>query len=160
MTREENKDFSTLIKLELIWWLVTMVILIAVIYPIYVSATEYPFLTPNIVFILTFVTFTRYLFFLKLTLFRFVQWVKVVLFLVCIPILIYIFQELNMFIRFADEIGIQSLFLELTESRQSVLIEYTKTEFLFFGVAGFISALVFPFRMLISFWRTHNRGTI
>lgn len=159
MTMEANKDLKILVRLELVWLLVTAVILVAVIFPIYDANSDCPFLIPNFIFILTFVTFIRYIFFLKFTLIRYLQWIKVLLILVCIPLVAYIFQELNVFIRYADEIGIQSLYLDLPEGKQSVLIEYTKTEMLFFGVGSLISACVFPFRMLISFWRTYNLGT-
>jgi len=154
-----NKETSLLLKLELIWWVVTAILLVALIYPIHSNSQRFPFLIPNVVFILVFITLTRHIFLLKHTLLRHLQWAKVALLVVCIPLFIYIVQELHAFEAFADEIGLQSLFMQQSAASQGRMIEYTKAEFLFFGVGSLISVVVFPFRMLISFWRTHNLGT-
>jgi hypothetical protein len=37
------------------------------------------------------------------------------------------------------------------------LLQYFKTEYLFFGVSSVISAILFPVRLLISFWRVYNK---
>ena len=139
--------------------MITAILLVAVIYPIYKSTQDFPFLISNIVCILVFITLTRHIFLLKHTFLRHLQWAKVVILVLCIPLFIYIIRELHAFETFADEIGIQSLFVQLNEESQSRMVEYTKAEFLFFGVGSLISTVIFPFRMLISFWRTHNLGT-
>jgi hypothetical protein len=84
---------------------------------------------------------------------------KVLLLILCIPLAIYLIRALHEFEIFADEIGVQALYPNLPEKSQAKWIEYTKTEMLFFGVGSVIVTIVFPFRMLISFWRTHNKGT-
>ena len=146
-------------RLEIIWWVITTILLVAVIFPVYTNNINFPFLTANIVFVLAFITLIRYIFLLKHTPLRHLQWLKVVLLIGCIPLAVYIIQELHAFERFADEIGVQALFGELPEKSQDKLVEYTKAEMLFFGVGGLIATVIFPFRMLISFWRTHNLGT-
>ncbi|MBK9013250.1 MAG: hypothetical protein IPM82_03785 [Saprospiraceae bacterium] len=154
-----KKDTSLILRLELIWWVITAILLVALIYPIYSNSQNFPFFTANTVFILVFITLTRHIFLLKHTLLRHLQWAKVALLVLCIPLFIYIIRELHTFETFADEIGIQSLFVQLPEKSQSRMVEYTKAEFLFFGIGSLISVVIFPFRMLISFWRTHNLGT-
>lgn len=155
------KDKASLIlRLELIWWMATAILLFVLIYPIYSSNPNFPFLTSNILSILVFITFTRHIFLLKHSFLGYIQWAKVVLIVICIPLFIFLMQELNAFERFADEIGIQSLYMNLPEQSQSTLVEYTKSEFLFFGVGSLITIVVIPFRMLVSFWRTYNHGTI
>jgi hypothetical protein len=154
-----KKDTSLILKSELFWWITTLVVLVAVLWPIYSNNTLFTFLIPNIVFILVFITFTRYIFLLRQTPLRYAQWAKVVVFLACIPLTVYLIQEVHAFQVFADEIGIQALFERLTEKEQSRLVEYTKTEMTFFGVGSIIATILMPFRMLISFWRTHNHGT-
>ena len=37
---------------------------------------------------------------------------------------------------------------------------YMWTEMLFFGAGSIIAAPVFAIRMMLSIWRTHNRGTV
>ncbi len=154
-----NKDTSLIVKLEVIWWVITAILLVAIIYPIYSKNEAFPFLLANSIFILAFVTLTRYIFLLKHTPLRHIQWLKVVLIVLCIPLAIYIIQELHAFERFADEIGVQSLFTNLSEESLGGMVEYTKAEILFFGVGSLLATVVFPFRMLISYWRTHNLGT-
>ena len=154
-----NKDTSLIFRLELIWWVVTSILLVAVLFPIYTNNINFPFLTANIVFILAFITLIRYIFLLKHTPLRHLQWLKVVLLVLCIPLAIYTIQELHAFEAFADEIGIQALFSELPEKSQNKLVEYTKAEMLFFGVGSLIATVIFPFRMVVSFWRTFNLGT-
>lgn len=154
-----RKDINLIIKLELLWWLVTGILLVVVLYPIYSSTSIYPFWTPNVIYILVFITLVRYIFMLKYTPLRFLQWMKVVAIVLCIPLGFYLVQELHTFQVFADEVGVQSLYLSLPEEEQSKMIEYTKTEMLFFGVGSLLATIVFPFRMLVSFWRTYNLGT-
>ncbi|MBI1224621.1 MAG: hypothetical protein GC192_05245 [Bacteroidetes bacterium] len=155
----KNKDTGLIIKLELVWWAITAILLMAVILPIYVANKNFPYLIPNIIFVLTFITLSRYIFMLRYTPIRYAQWLKVLLLICCIPLVIYMIQELHAFTRFADEIGVQALFSELVEKSQDKLVEYTKAEMLFFGVGGILATVIFPFRMIISFWRTHNLGT-
>ncbi len=154
-----KKDTSLIFKSEFFWLLITLLIFSAVLWPIYSRNPQFPFLYANAAFILVFITFTRYIFLLKQTPLRYAQWAKVVVFLVCIPLVFYLIQEMHAFQVFADETGVQSLFMNLTDKDQSKMIEYTKTEMTFFGVGSIIATVIMPFRMLISFWRTHNHGT-
>lgn len=154
-----NKDQTFLFKFELVSWLITALLLVAIIFPVFSNTPNYPFLVPNVVFVLTFLTFTRFIFLLRFTFLRYLQWAKVLSIVVCIPLVIYIVQELHAFEVFVDEVGVQSLFSHLPESTQSKLVEFTKTEMLLFGVGSVVCAIIFPVRMLISFWRTHNLGT-
>jgi hypothetical protein len=154
-----TKDTSLIIKSELLWWAITAILVVVVLYPIYSSVGIYPFWQPNIIYIVVFVTLARYIFLLKHTPLRFVQWVKVVALVLCIPLAFYLIKELHAFQLFTDEIGLQTLYSNLSDKSQSRLMEYTKTEMLFFGVGSVIVSVIFPFRMLISFWRTYNLGT-
>ena len=50
------------LKMELIWWLVTLILVVAILYPILQNTNDYPFLTLNILYIVAFVTLSRHLF--------------------------------------------------------------------------------------------------
>jgi hypothetical protein len=154
-----KKDTILILKSELLWWVATLILLVAVLFPIYSSSDNFPFWFSNTVFILIFITFTRYIFLLKHTPLRHVQWFKVVVLLSSVPLGFYLVRELHAFQIFADEVGVQALFVHLSEKSQSNMVEYTKTEMLFFGVGSLFATVVMPFRMLISFWRTYNLGT-
>jgi hypothetical protein len=157
-TKMKNRT-SLILRLELICWIATAILLFVLVYPIYSSNPVFPFLTSNILSILVFFTLTRHIFLLKHSFLGYIQWAKVLMIVICIPLFIYLMQELNAFNRFADEIGIQSLYINLSEQGQSTMVEYTKSEYLFFGVGSLITVVIFPFRMLVSFWRTYNHGT-
>jgi hypothetical protein len=40
------------------------------------------------------------------------------------------------------------------------MTQYIRSEFLFFGVGSVIVSILLPFRMIISVWRTKNKGTV
>jgi hypothetical protein len=48
--------------LELIWWVITVLITIAVLFPIYSSLPSYRFGWINIIYIVSFITVSRYIF--------------------------------------------------------------------------------------------------
>ncbi|MEZ4931510.1 MAG: hypothetical protein R2788_05200, partial [Saprospiraceae bacterium] len=52
------------IRLELIWWMITLVIIIGLFIPIYTTQKDYPFWMSNTIFVLVFITFSRYIFLL------------------------------------------------------------------------------------------------
>jgi len=67
---------------------------------------------------------------------------------------------LSDFHNFLDEQGLQTLVEHLNVKTQTRLMNYMKSEMIFFGVGAIISGLILPFRMLISLWRVRNRGTV
>ena len=66
------------ITLELVWWLVTAVIVAVIMFPIWKDFPEFKFQITNIAFIICFVTFVRYAFFLKHTFLAKFQLFKIV----------------------------------------------------------------------------------
>ena len=151
-----------LIRLEVIWWLITGIILLGVLFPIYKTLGEikYPFWVSNCVFIVIFITFSRYIFLTKHTILAYRQWWKVVVAIICIPLFIYLLDEFSYFRRIADEVGLEELFDHLSLKGQISMANYVKSEMLFFGAGSIICSVIMPIRMLISFWRTYNRGTV
>ena len=63
MNREQSLHF----RLEIIWWIFTLILAAGILYPILREVDDYPFLVINIIFVIVFVTFTRYIFLLKHT---------------------------------------------------------------------------------------------
>lgn len=156
-----DKRKILLIKFELLWWAITFLIIGFVLYPIYkLEPVHFPFWQINIIFILVFVTFTRYIFLLKHTFLGYIQWMKVLVILLCIPLLFFLVEKLHFFQDYTDKIGLEKMFDHLSLHGQADIINYIDSEIIFFGVGSLISAVIMPFRMLVSFWRTHNRGTI
>ncbi|MFQ5446208.1 MAG: hypothetical protein ACE5FF_04680 [Saprospiraceae bacterium] len=155
-----DKRLSLSIKLELVWWVVTVLLLAGILFPIYKTQTNYPFWYTNTLFIVVFITFTRYIFLLKHTFLAWLQWAKVAIIFLCIPLLMYLIKVLHHFQRYLDGVGLQDVFSHLSYKGQVHMMNYVQAEVLFFGAASIIVTILMAFRMLISFWRTRNRGTV
>lgn len=148
------------LRMELIWWVFTIIVLGGVLFPIVTKITHYPFLWTNVIFVVLFITMARYIFLLKHTFLAKKQWVKFTLLFLCIPLIFWLINSLNYFQTFLDEEGVESFMPLLSLEEQSSLGRYVRSEMIFFGVGSLVSAVIFPVRMLISFWRTRNRGTV
>lgn len=148
------------LTLELLWWAITGVIVILVLFPVYSEVEAYPFWIPNIVFIVAFITLTRYIFLLSFTFVARRQVLKIALAFLSLPLLFYLIEQLNYFQTFLDEEGPRAILGWHPTGQQEELIAYVRSEMLLFGVASVVSAIIFPFRMIISVWRYRNRGTI
>jgi hypothetical protein len=145
--------------LEILWWIVTGIILVVVLYPIYHNLNAYPFWKSNIVFIVSFITLTRYIFLLPHTFLARRQILKIALVFLSIPAIFLLVQELNYFQTFLDEKGIEAVVGSLPVEERRTMVKYIRSEMLLFGVGSVISGVIFPFRMIMSVWRTRNRGT-
>lgn len=149
--------------LELVWWLITIVVIIGVIYPIMSTVDQYEYLVPNIVFIVVFIIGIRHIFLLKHSLIAQNNILKIVLIIACIPVLAYLVQYVNTFQTFLDNLDNNDwndFFGDMEHKKQLRMHKYIRTEMLFFGTAAIISTVVFPIRMVISIWRQRNRGTV
>ncbi len=146
-------------RLELIWWIVTVIILIGVLYPIYTEITNYPFLIMNATFIVLFITFARYIFLLQHTFLANIEWLKIAIVLVTIPIIFTIVGNINEFQGYLDEIGLEHFLLGKSLKEQQNLISYIRSETIFFGVGAVITAAIFPFRLIYSLWINRKRNS-
>lgn len=148
------------IQLEVLFWIFTLLVAVGFIYPIYRTGAPYPFYYITILFIVVFVTLTRYIFLMKLTFLAHLKWVKAALILISIPFLFYLIQQLNMFQTFQDEEGLDQYFRFIPLLERIDLTKYIDRMVTFFGTASIIAAIIFPFRMMISIWRNWNKGTV
>ena len=155
-----DKRIALSLKLELLWWLITSLITFVIIYPILNRIGDYPFLIINIIFILVFVTFTRYAFLLKHTFLAHREVLKIIFIILSLPLIFYLFSELYYFQIYLDEKGITTLIGNSITTYDEKLLKFIRSEMLLFGVGSIIIAIVFPFRMILSIWRVRNRGTV
>lgn len=155
-----NEQKSLALRMELLWWVFTAVVVFAVLFPIMTTVDDYPFLIPNIVFIIVFITFSRYFFLLQHTFLAYRQILKAVVFVLCIPLFSYIVNEITAVRSYLDEVGIDSLVKNLDYKDHLGFASYIKTQMYFFGAASIIVCILLPFRLLISIWRNRNRGTV
>lgn len=155
-----QKDNRLVVTLELVFWLVTALIVGGVLYPIYRVAPDYPFWFRNILFIVLTVTFTRYIFLLKHTWLAYLTWIKVVFILAAIPLTFFLIDGINDFQTYLDENTFDSFLGHLPLDRREAMTRYIRSEMIFFGTGAVIGGLAFALRMVMSLWRNRNRGTV
>ena len=148
------------LMLELIWWIFTAIVAAAIIYPISDKIHNYPFLVINVIFIIVFITFTRYLFLLKYTFLAHRRTLKALLIALCLPALFYLISELNIFYAFAGEEGLETFMLHLPLEQKETLKTYIRNEMVLFGTGSIIVGVLLPLRLLRSIWRNYNKGTV
>ena len=146
--------------LELIWWVLTVVLIWLVLRPIQKNIYDFPFYIWNIIFIVAFVTFTRIIFLLPYTFIARALWVKVAIVLLTPLIAYYLFGGMSLVRNFIDEEGMLSIMRHLVDEDQERLSGYIRKEILFFGVGSVVASITLAFRMLISIFRMRNRGTV
>ncbi len=155
-----DQQNSAKLRLEILWWILTTIVVIGILFPILQEVDQYPFLMLNVVFIVVFITFSRYIFLLKHTFLARQQKLKVGLVFLCIPLILYLINGINFFQTFLDEQGVESVLGAVSFEKQSSLAGYIRNEMIFFGVGSLIAAIIMPFRLVLSVWRLRNRGTI
>ncbi len=155
-----KRSTSKLLQLELIWWLLTLILTAILILPIWSQSPNYPFFWLHLLYIVTFVTLTRYLFFLRHTFLAYRQVLKLILFFLLLPFVFYLIQELNFFQTFLDQEGPEALLGYPKGAINQPMVAYARNQVLFFGTGAIIAAVLFGFRMIISIWRNRNRGTV
>lgn len=148
-------------QLEVFWWLFTASIAFLVVLPILLNVKGFPFLWSNIAFIVAFITLTRYIFLLKYTWLARREVFKVIFFFLCIPILFFTIQEVNLFQTYLDENGVEALVgQQFPYTKRAALGKYVHSEMLLFGIGTILAGVIFPFRLLISVWRGRNTGKV
>lgn len=155
-----DKRTTLTLWLEIVWWMITGLIVVAILYPIGKAIYVWPFQRWNIIFIVVLLTLGRYVFLLKHTFLAKKQVLKVALILVMFPLTFALIQGLHGFLNYIEENTWDTLTGHLPASNKKAIENYIWTEMLFFGAGSIVAAPVFAVRLFISIWRTHNRGTV
>ncbi len=153
-----SERMRMVLRLEIMWWIVTALIAAVVLLPIRYWAPEFPFFGINLIFIVVFITLSRYIFLLPHTWLAGKGRIKIVLLFLCMPLVFLLIQELNHFQTFLDENGPETLVGSLSYEMTQSMIGYVRGEMLLFAVGSIVAGVLFPIRMVISVWRTRNLG--
>lgn len=146
--------------LEFLWWTITGVIVLIVLFPIWDNDIPFPFYPQNILLIILFITFSRYIFFLPISLIARAKWIKVAVIAVAVLFTFIVSTAVSDFRNFMDEQGLQTLVDHLHTTLQTDMIRYMKNELVFFGVGSVITAILLAMRMIVSLWRMRNSGRV
>lgn len=159
-----SRDKKLIWNLELIWWVVTAITVYLVIRPILENFTSFKYLWLNILYIALLITYARYIFLLKFTFLAKEQRIKLYLVFFSIPLVFFLINYLWKFQAYIDNDGHDLMFNYLKTSLSDLdkkrLFNYIHTEMLFFGMGCVIAGILFPLRLVMSIWRTRNRGTV
>lgn len=149
------------LQLEFVWWITTGVLIVLFLLPImnYVGY-GYEFYMPNILFIIIFVTFTRYIFLLKHTFLANQKLLKLILIFAPIPLFFYSINALYNFQDFIDRGDHINMLSHLLPDTAMDISRYIKYQFIFFGTGTLFVIFLLPIRMIVSIWRGINKGTI
>lgn len=146
--------------LELLWWFFTAVIIGLVMLPVYFNVPAYPFWKENVLMIVLFITFSRYIFLLPLTFIARMKWIKVAIIAIAVLFVWVMSTTISDIRNFMDEQGLQTLVDHLHTTLQTDMIRYMKNELVFFGVGSVITAILLAMRMIVSLWRMRNSGRV
>jgi hypothetical protein len=147
---------SDIFRLERLWWVLTGLITLLVLSPLLLKLPRYPFWGINVIYIVTFITATRYIFLLRSTFLARRFWVKITMIFLSIPFVFFLVQELNEFQTFLDEQGVGAIVGTLPYAEQQPMFRYIHNEILLFGTGAIISAALLPVRLFIAIWRVRN----
>ncbi len=71
---------------------------------------------------------------------------------------IYTYMAMNDFIDYYQSVGIYKSVEQFKLDKQYFLGEYIQDQYMFFGVAAFVTSAIIPIRMLVSVFRVYNKG--
>lgn len=153
-----DKRASLVLQLELVWWAITAIVVVAVLYPIHKAMYVWPYQQWNIIFIVVLITLSRYIFLIEHTFIAQRQVLKIALLLLMFPLTFSLIGGLNGFMTYIEEHTWDSLTGHLPDEDRLSMESYIWREMLFFGAGSVIAAPLFAVRLMRSIWMTRNHG--
>lgn len=145
---------------ELLWWIITVITSILVLWPLSVYEVPFPFMWYNLLYIIVGLTWCRYLVFFDSHPLAFSRIFKVVL-IFLVPIIYFpLLEGIHSFLEFNDREGLQSILTHLPLKKQTWLIRYIRTEYLFFSFMSFLGSLLLIIKMIKAFWRQYKYNSL
>lgn len=160
-----NQQKQSILYLEIIWWIITGIVVYFVMNPIWSVLGSFEYQWINIFFIVILITYARHIFLLKYTFLAFSPTrFRIGMIFVSIPLVFFIIQMFFDFQTYLDNGGNGELFenlkVPMSQTEQGNLLNYIHTEMSFFGIGSAITALLLPIRMMLSIWRESKNGSI
>ncbi len=148
---------AKLLAIELISFLMTAIVVIVVMYPIWSQFPEYKFNGTNIVYIVAFLTFARYTFLLRYSFLAQLQNVKIGFILLTLIIVLGLITQIQDFNVWIDAGDPERLMPLVAISKRDSLLSYIKSEFFFFAVGAIVASFFLAGRLMMSVWRMRNK---
>lgn len=143
---------------EILWLIITVMVIYAVLYPI-TSKIDYIYWKINAFFIFISLTYFRYAITFKSLPFLRPSLVRFLIFAVNLSMFIYIGQNLQKLISMADnfyleDFGFPHVFI--TDEVKRGFFKYLYTEVVLFGTGSLITLSAFQLRLIISYWQYYR----
>jgi hypothetical protein len=142
--------------IEFLWWAITAVVTLAVLWPIWSAGIAWKFQTSNILFIVTLITFARHIFTLEYSLIAKKQVLKAGIMIAMVPYVFLLVSHLNGFQVYVEEHVWEELTSHLDYASRKPIESYMWNEMLFFGAGSILSAIVLAVRLFRSIWKQYN----
>jgi len=147
-------------RFEAVSIIMTAMISLLVLLPIYTNTQNYRFYFFNLLFVFIFLSFTRYIFLLRMTPFSHHQLTKLIIIFLAIPLIGLILDGVGQFQAHSDEIGLQDFVSHLPADKQVSIISYMKNQMLFFGAGSIVATVILALRLILSIWRVKNTSKV
>ena len=155
-----NKHTSQIITYELVWWLLTAIVCLLVYLRVSSGFDTYPYLAENMIFIVTFITFTRWVFLLRVSVISLSRNLMIALIFLAIPLFLYILTQYRSFKMYWDDGELIKMMSAGDYESKMAIANFFKQEMIFFGVAAMLAVFIFPFKLVKAIWKKHNKGYV
>ncbi len=157
MSSDQTNQLRT--RLEIGSWIFTLLLVVAVMAPIFINNIPYPFYLQNTLIIIVFVTVVRYAFLYKHTWIYRRRWIMRGIIASSVITIFILATSMMDFRNYMDEVGLQEVVAGLSPDRQYKLIKYIQSEVLFFGTGSILGLMALVLRLTISLWKMRNSVT-
>lgn len=143
---------------ELIWWVITLMIAFAVVYPI-LQKIDYIFIKMNMFFVFLTITYFRWTVSIRHLPFLQPVWVRFALFALNVSLFVFLMGEEQKFLMrvdnfFVEDFGMAWKAMSLVEAEK--LLKYIYNEIVLFGTSALIMIFLFNARIIVSAWQFYK----
>lgn len=153
-----KKEYLRILRLELLWLLFTGLATAMVIIPLIPKTENFTFYPDNILFVATFLIYTRLIFFINSSFLTFHVGFKLFFLAIAAPFTFILIDRFNNFQTFLDNHGVHPFLGHLPNDDQMSIELYLRNEMMLFGVGAIILSIMLPLFLIRSIWRFKNRG--
>ena len=141
---------------EIIWWCITAVVVAVVMLPIWKEFPRFPYQQTNILYVITFITFTRCAFLLKYTFLADAVYVKIGFMLVTLALIAWLTFSMQDFQIWREQGDMEKMFPGVSFEKRESILSYLKSEFIFFAIGSIVAAVFLAGRLFFSFRRKRS----
>ena len=142
--------------IELLWWAITAIVVLVVLWPIWQAGVDWRFQYVNIFFIVTLITLGRHIFTLNYSLIGTYQVLKAGIMIAMVPFIFLLTSYVNEFMVYIEEHLWDSLTGHLAYAKRRPIESYIWNEMLFFGAGSIMASMALAVRLFMSIWKQYN----